>query len=170
MKINELDRCLKGKLHLEQSDPARHADYRLRCSGKIIGLPMLLRVSHGSGELANNNLHGIAKALGLNEHLLKEMVGCRIGRACVLLCLSSKLLEFVEHQRQEQGEVFRPGVLAMLESIKLLLAEPEFAQPITWTGTERKALERSLTTVEGLSSDKDFGLVAKKLITRMSVV
>ncbi len=169
MKIKQLDSRLTGKLRLEKNDATRHVDYRLRCAGKIIGLPTLLRVSHGSGELADNNLGGIAKGLGLNEHALKEMVGCRVGRPCVLLCLSAKLLEFVQRQRQEQGEVFRPGLLAMLESIELLLAEPGFEQPRAWTAAERQALERSLATVESLGVDKDCGSIARKLVERMSM-
>ena len=167
MKIKQLADRLTGKLGLEQNEATRHTDYRLRCAGKIVGLPTLLRVSHGSGELANKNLGGIAKGLGLNEHALKEMVGCRVGRPCVLLCLSSRLLEFVYRQRQEQGEIFRPGLLAMLESIEFLLAEPEFIAPPSWTAAERKALERSLTIVESLGEDKDCAPMANKLIERM---
>src|SRR5947208_1045608 len=124
MKIKELEKRLTGKLELERNPAAPHTDYRLRCAGRIVSLPTLLRVSHGSGELVDKNLGNVAKALGLNEYLLKEMVGCRVGRPCVLLCLAARLLEFVRRQRQEQGEVFRQGLLAMLQSIELLLTEP----------------------------------------------
>lgn len=169
MKIKELESCLSGKLGFEKKAAQRHADYRLRCAERIIGLPTVLRVSHGSGELTNNNLDGIAKGLGINEFALKETVRCRLSRACVLLCLSAKLLEFVERQREEQGEVFRPGVLAMLGSIELLLAEPELAQTPTWRAGERKTLGRGLPTLERLSGDKDFGRVARKLIEHMNL-
>jgi hypothetical protein len=168
MKIKELDRCLRGKLRMEDGASARHTDYRLRCSGRIIGLPTLIRISHGSGELANNNIGGVAKALGLSEHALHEMVGCRVGRACVLLCLSSKLLEFVRRQREEQGEVFRPGVLAMLESVNLLLSEPELVGVLAWNSAEMKALERTRSMIGILSADKDFGSIARKLIDRIA--
>ena len=93
MKKAELNRCLVGKLRLQRYEGARHVDYRLVCSGNIVPIPTLLRVSHGDGDVAGNNLGGIARALGINEHSAKQMVGCRIGRPCVLLCVSTRLLD-----------------------------------------------------------------------------
>ena len=98
------------------------------------------------------------------------MARCRIGRGCVLLCLSAKLLELVQGQREQQhGDVFRPSLLAMLESIELLLVEPEFAHSPDWTLAERNALKRVLPTVAQLVADNDCGSVARKLMARMSL-
>lgn len=168
MKINELNRCLQGKLQMEQREGSRHWDYQLRCAGRILGLPTLLRVSHGSGDLTRTNLSGVAKALGLNEHALREMEGCRISRACMLLCLATNLLAFVHRQKQEQGEIFRPGALAMVQSVEVILKEPEFRVSIEWRPSERRALTRALGILKPMSSDSDLGAIVLKLVDRMN--
>lgn len=167
MKTAELDRCLRGKLRLQRHDGTRHVDYRLVCAGDIVALPTLLRVSHGNGEVAGNNLGGVAKALGLNEHSAKHMVGCRIGRWCVLLCISARLLEFAKTRYVEEGEVFRPGLLAMLESVSAVTSDEGAVDPSRWTSEERKALERAHSIAEQLAGDPHVGTLAQALARRM---
>ncbi len=169
MKIRELDGRLTTKLRLRRQEASRHTDYRLYCAGNIVALPTLLRVSHGDGEVANNNVGGIAKGLGLTVRCLKEMVGCRVGRACWLLCMSVRLLDFVVERRTQQGEAFRPGLISMLESVRFLLNEPELNDVGGWSKSELKAFERPRERLTSLMIDADCRALAQTLIDRMSV-
>jgi hypothetical protein len=81
----------------------------------------------------------------------------------VLLCLAAKLLEFVDRLRQEQGEVFRPGLVAMLESVDLILLDAEGGQAGEWSSAERKALDRLRERTIRMCSDRELGAMARKL-------
>lgn len=164
MKIDQLERCLTGKLKLRKKDETRHTDYQLRCNGGLIPLPRLLRMSRGSGEITDTNFGGIAKALGLNEHALRDTEGCRIGRPCILLCLTGRLLDFIITRRQADGDAFRPGLIAMVESIELILEDCESTQADAWTPCERKALDRWTEMFEKLRSDAELTLVVNKIL------
>jgi hypothetical protein len=168
MKIKELDARLVGKLQLERSPGTRHSQYLLRLGGRNVGLPTIVCIEHGSGDLSNKTVGSIAKALGLNEHSLKQMVGCRIGRACVLLCLCGRLLQFVHQKFEDQGEIFRPGLLAMIESVELLLAEPSVMGRSAWSRDEQKAFERFRSQIDSLRENRDLGSVSQKLGDRMN--
>jgi hypothetical protein len=97
------------------------------------------------------------------------MTGCRIGRACVLLCLATRLLEFIQYLRQQQGELFKPGMVAMLESVEIVLSEPELRTVDTWNGAERKALERLRETATQMCGDRDVGAAARTLLARITL-
>ena len=168
MRIDELSDRLDGKLLLQRDQKTKHIHYRMICAGRVIALPAVIWVPYGRGEASNNNVGSVARALGLNERGLKEMVGCRAGRPCVLLCLAAKLLEFGYRQRQEQGELFQPGLRAMIASVEIILAEVGHEAGRKWTSSERDTFGRPAQSLSAFTSDENIGTITKRLLFEMS--
>lgn len=139
MTLSDLRSYLgKGKLKFLEDGGGRHLDYRPLMDGQEIVLPTVLRVSHGRGEAAFNNIKGVAQALGLSVRELQTSQRCKLGRFCVLLKLAFHLVNW-SRQRGDNPDACK-GTAAMVESVKLLLEFAVMEHAGSWNGEEKKAL------------------------------
>jgi len=171
IKLKELDRFLTtGKMKFERSDEVRHVGYVVRLEGRRLGLPTLLRVSHGSGEADLGNLKGVAVALGLNVRELEVAESCRLRRECVLTALAVHLLQFAlqRHALIRDKQAGLEGVEAMVESVQSIIQVLESAGNITWNAAELKAFKRIRPNVEKLGDDPLVAIPAKALLASIS--
>lgn len=155
-----------GKLHLEEVPDGPHLGYLVRSQGRKLGLPTVLRVSHGAGEAAHCNLKGVAQALGLRERELEISANCGIGRGCVLVMLGWRLLEYAALRRQQihSESAATNGIKAMIESVGLLLEEPEVGQAKPWEPQEMKALTRVRDAAARAPVDPLLGPAAERML------
>lgn len=133
-----------GKLKLERHVSSHYVHYRVRLRGRRLGLPSILCISNSEHESDHRNAAVVALSLGLQEPELLRSTACLIGRGCVLLMLSWKLVEFIQLRATQtrSGAFGWEGATAMAESVRLLLGEPDVVVPAPWSEFEVEALER----------------------------
>ncbi len=156
----------KRKLHFEETEDGRHYGYVVRSQDRKLGLPTVLRVSHGRGDAAHCNVKGVAQALGLRERELEISANCDIGRGCVLVMLAWRLLEFAAQRRQliQPDSAGINGIKAMIESVGLLLKEPDVCEPEPWRTQETKALARVREAAGRVPADALLAGAAEQLL------
>lgn len=153
-------------MHFERREESRHTGYLVRIDGRALGLPTLLRVSHGGGDAAFNNLKGVAQALGLSVRELLTAEKCKLSRECVLIMLCVSLLDFSFQRRamlrdKQEGT---DGIRAMVESVMLILKELENPIKKPWTGEELKVFTRISTCLKRWELDPLIADAARVLI------
>jgi hypothetical protein len=156
LKLKELDRFLgNGKMHFERRDEGPHLGFIVRLAGQRLGLPTVLRVSHGSGDAAFGNIKGVATALGLNVRELENAEACHLRRECVLLLLAAHMMQFAVDRRAclRDQEAGLDGVKAMAESVRTILGIGELQNISKWKSAELKAFGRVRDAVEKFSND-----------------
>jgi hypothetical protein len=171
LKLRELDRFLgNGKMRFERRDESRHIGFLVRVGDECLGLPTLLRVSHGSGDADFTNIKGVAAALGLNVRELENAEACRLRRECILIMLAVHLLLFSVQRRTfiRDTQDGIAGVLAMVESVSGLLQLPEVTATHLWKAEELKAFSRIRVSVEKLAADELTSKSAQKIVSLIS--
>ncbi|MFD0894266.1 hypothetical protein KBB96_09645 [Luteolibacter ambystomatis] len=171
IKLKDLDRFLvSGKMGFDRREESRHTGYVVRMGNARLGLPTLLRVSHGGGDAALNNIKGVAQALGLNVKELQTAEKCHISRECILLMLSVHMLDFAVNRRamlrdKDEGEA---GIRAMVESVKIILAQTPTLSKKAWTGEELKAFGRVRHLLQQWEKEPLTAEAAKAIISHTS--
>jgi hypothetical protein len=82
---------LTGKLKMSKEE-RRHVHFHLDGLGKRLGLPAVLALSRGKGDVARKNVKGLADGLGLTYHGFESGVQCNISMECVYLCFVARFL------------------------------------------------------------------------------
>jgi len=167
IKLKELDRFLgSGKMHFERREEGPHLGFIVRLAGHRVGLPTVLRVSHGSGDAALVNIKGVATALGLNVRELESAEACHLRRECVLLMLAARMIQFALDRRAclRDQAVGTEGVKAMAESVKMILEVEELQNITKWKPHELRALGRVRTAVEKFARDPLLSDAAKTML------
>jgi hypothetical protein len=169
MKRTQVEHFLSAKLQFEKAEKKRHTHFNLRVQGKYIITPAIICLSRSSGEVANNNLRGIASGLGLREPELRSSINCHNGRQCLLLCFSAYLLTHFRHLLEYGDRVVYDASAqkAMLTSLDMLMDELQGpAGPGTWRASEAQILGRVRPQLEGLVKHPVLGGHVRRLLDR----
>jgi hypothetical protein len=120
----EVDRILQSKVRLVKTSNANHDHFAFpKTLG--IGLPIILALSRGSGEISETNLKGLADGLGMRKDEFTQSLKCHIGRNVIYLCLASHLLHWIEGRLESDPIVYRDGCRGMNRSVLNLLNQIE---------------------------------------------
>jgi hypothetical protein len=166
-KFKEVTRFFKHKLDFAQVEYTRHTGFRPLFGGRFIGLPTLVRISRGDGDLSPRNFGSLADALGLKERELSVSMTCRISRNTILCALAWRLLFITYHELCHCQEPVAPGAVAMLESVDLLIGEITFDGREKLSSEDIKCQERIEALLAGLVGKGGFGTRATLIRSKM---
>ena len=164
MKLREIERYMKTKLKYS-CKRARHLHFFPYFSSRELPLPTIIAVPHGSREIPNNVVGGIAKSLGLREADFRTSVGCQIGAACVYLCQAGFCLEFCSLQLVTDPLLHKENVKAMQVSIAVLFRETShlMADGNVWNPNELGALRALVARLERISVSPELNTTFSEL-------
>ncbi len=162
-KFKEVTRFFRHKLAFEQVEYTRHTGFRPLFAGRFIGLPSLVRISRGDGDLSPKNFGSLAEALGLKERELSVSLTCRISRDTILCGLAWRLLHINYNDLCHCQAPVAPGAIAMLESVDLLISEIAFDKQNNLTPEDLKCQDRIWELLGGLVGKVGFGTRATLL-------
>lgn len=153
---------LKGKMKFRSIEGKRHIKYLVVFEGDVVGLPTILCHSRGSGDLTNREVYSIGKSLGLRKNRLQKAVECTIGRACVLVCLASRLLDYVlVDPGSYQPENVRVSLNLLLDEVEKSI--PEESKNV-WNQRENEALNDCRRAIELVLDNKILGESARRML------
>lgn len=157
MKNSELMRLMTRKMGFAEHEGASHRSYTVVIQNGVIPLPITVRLCRGSGEATKTVQRSTAKDLGLSEEGLTTAVGCKLGRACVLLCHLIIVVDRVvrRHQNSPDPIVQREcteAVMRVCDSVELILDDlnkhHKDGNKADWSKPESKALSHIVATVD----------------------
>lgn len=138
MKTSEIARYYRNKLGLE-THKKRHIQYTYRAKDGKVPFPPIAHHSHGSGEVNNRTLKNNSSRLGMSLQRFKKSVSCQIGKPCIYLCFTVKLLNDIHNDPVVYGSKRNlPSIMALIEDVEEMISAPRTKK---WNSEELKAVK-----------------------------
>jgi hypothetical protein len=119
-QARNVDRVLQSKARLVKTARANHDHYTFE-KHLGIGLPIILALSRGDGDVSDRNVKGLADGLGMKKEEFAKSLRCHVCGSVMHLCLAVSLTKRVAERMSLDPVVYKDGCRAMAKSVTRLL-------------------------------------------------
>lgn len=167
MRFHALHDCLVSTIGLTFVESSYNVRYAWAPTNRGFCLPTFALVPLRKATLESDVEATVAANLGLDVRGLRAVVARRIGKRCVLICITSRLLGFSRERLDEDGTSLWRGLDPMVASLKVLVSHIGDYTVSKQSSAEHAALKRIRPFVLACCNHATLRSVARALLEQI---